>query len=74
MRSPGIFPDLINNIHGEGIDLLGSSIDSSKFISKHTKVRVKDCIKLQKIILQIYNPHCEISFGHTPRVLKFIIL
>ena len=39
-----IFPDSINKIYGEGIDLLGSSICTFKFINNHMDIKVNDCI------------------------------
>ena len=41
-----IFPDSINKIYGEGINLLGSSIGTSKYINNHMYIKVNDCIKL----------------------------
>ena len=56
-----IFPDSINKIYGEGIDLLGSSIDNSKFISNHMDIKVNDCITLKQVVLQMDNPQFELS-------------
>ena len=56
-----IFPDSINNIYGEGIDLLGSSIGTSKFMNNHMDSKVNDCIQLQKVILNMENPNCELA-------------
>ena len=50
-----IFPDSINKIYGEGIDLLGSSIGNSKYINNHMDIKVNECIKLQQVILQMDN-------------------
>ena len=41
-----IFPDSINKIYVEGIDLVGSSIGSSKFINNNKDIKVNYCIKL----------------------------
>ena len=41
-----IFHDSINKIYGVGIDLLGSSIGTSKYINNHMEIKVNDCIKL----------------------------
>ena len=42
-----IFPDSINKKYGEGIDLLSSSIGTTKYINNHMDIKVNDCIKLQ---------------------------
>ena len=54
-----IFPNSINKIYGEGINLLGSSIGTSKYINNHMDIKVNDYIKLQ-VILQMDNPQCEL--------------